>query len=144
MGENKIKYQKSMEWFKPFLESVADLVDLGRISHLRGFRVKKGYEEKTYGSAIKYNRKFSINIKMWSYIKATDSYRRRTLAGVLEILAHELAHIHHWDHSPDHWKLQSQIQLRFTKVFEKFGITDTSVRISPKMTNQFLGLEEGE
>jgi hypothetical protein len=139
MGENKIKYQKSVAWFKPFVESVADLVDLNRISSIRGFRVRKGYEEKTYGSAIKYKRKFSINIKMWNYIKATDCYRRRTMAGVLEILAHELAHIHHWDHSPDHWRLQAQIQLRFTKVFEKFGIVDTSVRITPNIADQLLG-----
>jgi hypothetical protein len=133
-----IKYHKKILWFKPFVDSVPDLVDLGRITHIRAFKVRPEFEEQTNGSAIKYRNKYSINILTHYYLKAQERYQHRTLGTVLEDLAHELAHVGVWEHLPNHFKLQSEIQVRFAQVLEDLGIKDHSVRMNDKLAREIV------
>jgi len=54
---------------------------------------------------------------------------------VLITLAHELAHLKHWEHTPEHFKLQTQILARFAKVLKDLGIKDTYQRINKMKEN---------
>lgn len=128
-----IKYHKRIAWFKPFVDSAHDLVDISRITHIRAFKVRPDLEELTNGSIIKYRNKYSINILTHYYIKSKEKYQHRTLSSMLEDLAHELSHVPNWEHTSDHFRLQSKIMHRFADILDKFGITDHSTRAIPSL-----------
>ena len=42
--------------------------------------------------------------------------------------AHELAHVVHWEHTPEHWELECLIQMRFTAHLIEMGVKRVHVR----------------
>lgn len=118
-----------MLWLKPFVESVSDLVSLKKITHIRGYRVRKGCEVKAYGSTIRHKKNvYTINLKIYDIIN--KQYKGAIISSILDTLAHELAHVKTgFEHSPEHYELTSRIALKFSYLLKQNGIIDTSLRI---------------
>ncbi len=126
---SKIKYTKNVLWLKPFVDSARDLISLKKITNIRGYKVRKGCEEKAYGSTIYKKGLYSINLKTHNLIEY-NRYVGSTISTVLDTLAHELAHVKAgFEHSPEHYELTCRIALNFSYLLKENGIIDTSLRI---------------
>ena len=134
MKKHNIKYTKNVLWLKSFVDSTKDIVPLHKITNIKGYRVRRGCEERAYGST--YHKleedKYSINLKLQELIGYME-YKGCTISIILDTLAHELAHVAGgWEHTPKHYKLTSCINLIFSTILEKNDIIDTSKRIKIK------------
>lgn len=126
--KHNIKYTKNVLWLKPFVDEVSNLVPLNKIISIRGYKVPKGLEERSYGSTVKHDDKYSINIKIYNFID--KKHRPSSVSMILDILAHELAHTKIFDHRPKQYELTCRIALKFSRILEKNGIIDTSMGIT--------------
>jgi hypothetical protein len=121
-------YNASAEWLTPFINSVKDLVPLDKLDAIKGYKIKRNYEPGQYGACIKTiaTNRYVITLKMKDWSKQDKKYKNATIGGILETLAHELAHLSYWEHTHEHWKLQSRIQLRFSNVIKKLDVLTDS------------------
>ncbi len=136
-----IKYSKNVLWLKPYVDAVKNVVNLDKICSIKGYRVALDKKPVCDGRTTKWEgkRKKVITIRIWE--KDETKHLRSRYEAILETLAHELAHIDivpFGCHSPEHFKLKSRIALRFASVLKKEGITDHSVRFSPKIEQKHI------
>ena len=142
---SKIKFWKSVEWLRPFINSGNGLVPLHKIREVMGFKVALHKQTQSAATTIKFYSDrggsatyFKITINTHDYTVKTlgngkfkkVDHRELSMSYVLDSLAHELAHLKYWEHSPEHLVLQCRIMARMAKVAGKKGITDLSVKAS--------------
>lgn len=133
----KTKFHKSVEWIKPFVKSANGLVDLKKLNVVRGYKVVPHKQIGTYASIIRNgnNKSFSINMLTHHNDVLTATQYPEYVEPFLDTLAHELAHIVHWEHTVEHFELKVRILARFSKVIKQLGIKDTYQRIT-RMKNK--------
>ncbi len=125
-----IKYNASSAWLAPYVNQVAHLVPVDRLDMVKGYKVLKNKEINQQGQIIMdlATKRFVITLRTEKYSKESKKYKNEFISNVLEVLAHELAHMSHWEHTPAHWKLQATIQAEFGNVLNRQGVKDTQVR----------------
>jgi len=130
MGKKRsTKYTKNVKWVKPFIDGISHLVPVEKLDYIRGYKIRKDFEAAQYGQLTKYsNGRQVLTIKVMDYDKKKKKYVNGYIGNILETLAHETAHLMHWEHTIDHYKLQATIQLAFADIMEKLEIEDTDVR----------------
>lgn len=127
-----------MLWSLPFIHAAGDLVPLDKIKDVSGYSLRQPrspWEQPDYALCVKHGKKFAVRIRLtsWEDNKTKSPVRRPMyLAIVLDSLAHELAHVVHWDHTPQHLALQSDILKRFAVIAEREGVQDTYDRLGRK------------
>lgn len=134
----EIKYTKNVQWLKPFVESAKNLVNIYNIKSIRGYLVPLHKEACKDGRNIspKGQRKRHITLRIWDH-DGKKQYRKR-YEDILTVLAHELAHVSYWEHTPDHFELMAKIMVTFKKELVKENITDTSARFSPHVEQKHV------
>lgn len=126
MKKLDIKYSKDLLWLKPFVECL-DVLPLKKLQRIKGYRVAKNLDSQSYGSIVtKDGKKYSINIETYTYSKKDKQYRKKRIEEILLTLAHELAHLVHWEHTPQHFQLQSNIMWCFSLTLHELKIKDHS------------------
>ena len=107
----KIKYLKRITSKTPDRNSNF----VPRNQHIHGvlthYKDEKHYRMTLYTRYISITKMHPLEYKIKPYSKID----------MLEFLAHELAHLHCWDHTPDHMKLQSELLLIFMVHLKKSG-----------------------
>ena len=116
-----MKITKNMLWCDPFIKSVKDLIPLEKLVKVSGYIVPFGKEAINDGSLYKTGNRYTLQVRLNYCRKPTKKahYERCPLPGILDTLAHELAHIQEWEHSVEHMKLQYRIMQRFANVIKK-------------------------
>lgn len=144
LGKSIVKYQQQVAWLEPFVKVSRGLVPLHKLRQVRGYRIPLGKREFTDGTCLTTNFKcFHINVKTHYQNMQhagnnrlyADSHTPLPIYDVLNTLAHELAHLKEWDHTPAHWRLENRILRRFIRILEKNPKLDVS-------TAQILGIME--
>lgn len=132
-----IKYSKNLLWLKPFVECAGKHVPINRLKYIRGYKLPLNKDPKAFATlATLPGGYFQMNIRTNTVdVKTLKNgtfkpvkHREMYLAVMLDTLAHELAHIKHWDHSPEHFILQSKIMVDMGKMLQKLQVPDTYVR----------------
>lgn len=120
------KFYKNVKFLEPYFKAAANLVPLDKVKQIKGYYVRLGSVERGYGAILRANnnKTFNITIKI-----KQSSGQKEYLIVVLDTLAHELAHLKHWEHTPGHMKLQSKILIEFAKVAKQLNVKDTYKRI---------------
>lgn len=141
----KTQYDKNTRWLKPYVESATGLAPLHRLAYLKAYKVPLEKAERAAASTIKINQiMFGINLTLWSHsfkkikgrkMKKTN-HRRLDLAFILDSVAHELAHMVHWDHTPAHLELTARILVRLAKKAKELGVKDTYSNSEPEITDR--------
>lgn len=129
--DKKIIISKDIAWIKPFVKAAEPLVPINNINRILSYRVVPGKAECVDGNNIRHagERKRTITVK--SKNQAFDKDGRFTgysdvlIAHLLDTLAHELAHLVHWEHDHKHYKLTARINIKFAAVLKKYKIKDT-------------------
>jgi len=137
----KAKFYKNVVWLEPFFYTAKGLVPLSKVRTIRGYSVSyvTGHEATNASCVTETSRTFDINILTHHQrfqINDNGTYspkrhRRRIAYDMLGDFAHELAHVVHWEHTPEHWLLECKIQRRFISLIKKWEVTEVAVR-NPK------------
>lgn len=108
---------KELEWTRSYIESVSQL--LPHLRQLKRISVKKANDKqimRCIGNCTKYFDKFHYRITLYTTYSMVHSYNPLTIKvlqyssiDILRYLAHELAHLEHWDHTPDRLHLECMI-----------------------------------
>lgn len=127
-----MKIQKNIKWIEPYVISVKNLVPLKQLDGISGYTIPMGKEQHQY-AAIWYNKygrkRYHIYLALKNNYNIVKIQKPQYLAAFLQYLAHELSHMKHTEHTPEHFELEAKILLRFARVLKKSGITDTYKRI---------------
>jgi hypothetical protein len=103
-----MKIVKELEWVREYISSASHL--LPRIKQLKKISSRRGSKEywQHFHGLITYFDKKSFRITLYvSYHETlSDKIRNYSTIDLLQYLAHELAHLEHWDHTPQHKQLE--------------------------------------
>jgi len=110
---------------------------------VKGYRVPLENIEQVEGCCFTHDNHKShiITLKVFKHEKKTlglkkfVAYRqtRSAVSDILETYAHELAHLKHWDHTPTHWKLQAQVQMRFASLLQHWDVESIDIKNPSKL-----------
>jgi hypothetical protein len=132
LNKYNIKYSRDLIWLKPFVEAlnISDILPLEKLKSIKGYRVTKGLDSQSYGSIITSNkRKYSINLETQIYSKKSQEYKDKSCEEILLTLAHELAHLVHWEHTPGHFRLEASILYYFSYTLQDLDINNHNALI---------------
>lgn len=132
-------YYANAKFLEPFIKSAKGLAPVHKLAVVKGFRVPLEKEAQTDGS-LGHNgdgKRFALMIRTHGARtrrtgqKSYTRYKHDRLCWehVLWTLAHELAHLKHWEHTADHAVLTGKIFTRFARKARDLGIEDLSDRI---------------
>lgn len=100
---------KRLEWTREYISAVEHL--LPHLKQLKRISTKTGNKERfqhCHGLITYYDRR---SYRMTLYITWHDQIKDKIVPystiDLLKYLAHELAHLEHWDHTPDHTSLEA-------------------------------------
>lgn len=107
----KLAIVKELEWMRDYISSVTHI--LPHIKQLKRISSKKGNKERfqhCHGLITYFDKK---SYRMTLYVTWHDTIKDKIVPystiDLLKYLAHELAHLEHWDHTPDHTSLEAII-----------------------------------
>lgn len=124
-----MRIHKNVSFILPYLKSARKLVPLERLDTIKGYKVDLYKSERSYGSIVTNGSRANINLLITNNYVLENKQRPIFLMVILDSLAHELAHLVHWKHTPDHMMLQVKILRNFVRVMKKNGVKDTYKRI---------------
>jgi hypothetical protein len=120
---------KDLEWTRKYIEAVRPMLPrLKQLKRLSSKRANKKFVQRVHGICHHYSDRRHYKITL--YISKTSVVAIKPLhinliqystMEILRTLAHELAHLEHWDHTPDHESLTSSIILVFMTMLKAEG-----------------------
>jgi hypothetical protein len=118
---------KKLEWMRDYVEAVAHL--LPKIRQLKKISSKTGNKERyqhCHGLITYFDKKsFRITLYVTFHDVLADKIVEYSTIDLLQYLAHELAHLEHWDHTPSHKQLECIIMGIFmTKLAQEGYISE--------------------
>ncbi len=124
-----MKIVKELEWVRSYILSASHL--LPKIKQLKKISSRKGSKEywQHFHGLITYFDKKSFRITLYTtyHDGLTDTIKNYSTIDILQYLAHELAHLEHWDHTPQHKQLECIIMGIFmTRLSEAGYISEES------------------
>jgi hypothetical protein len=107
-----------LEWLRPYMEAISDVFcrskKIKKITIMRSSTKKR---DRAYAELRKTHRSFQIAMRTEYQYISTNPFRidLKPLSKVdlLCTLAHEIAHLYHWTHSPEHKLLENAISSTF-------------------------------
>ena len=119
MTRKQTKICRELEWIRPYLELGMTYVSAGSFVERIGLW---SYGNKKSGKncyAALY-RADKGPCRIWIH-RHFDEHRLHSRMDILKILAHELAHIEEWEHTPKHESLCSKITIAYMKMLRQDG-----------------------
>lgn len=122
-----MKITKELEWVRPYIESVTHLLpklkQLKKISSRRG---SKEYWQHVDGIITYFDKKFfRITLYVTYHDTYSDKIKNYSTIEILQCLAHELAHLEQWYHTPQHKQLECiLLSIFMTKLSEDKYISE--------------------
>ena len=119
-----VRLYKEVLWLAPYLQAARGLVSTRGLTKVMGYQVAADSDEVVYGRLWKYE----DGRRVITVATRLPDGKRIRFADVLQVFAHELAHLKYWEHTPKHWELENKIAARFARVAERLGVKDTTTR----------------
>jgi hypothetical protein len=122
-----VQIVKEYEWMRDYIDSIKHL--LPNIKRLKKISLKKGNKERWQHchGLITYMDGNSYRITLYRnyHDLPSDKIKAYSTIDLLQYLAHELAHLEHWDHTPDHKQLECILmQIFMTKLKQDFYVSE--------------------
>jgi hypothetical protein len=106
---------KKLEWFRPYIKSIEHLVP--KIKKLKRISAKSGDKyrwQHAHGIISYFNDKsFRMTFYTTYHNMVIDKIQPYSTIDLLQYLAHELAHLEHWEHTTSHKHLEVTIMSIF-------------------------------
>lgn len=114
---------KELEWMREYTESVAHL--LPKLKQLKKISSKRGNKEHwqhCHGLITYFDKKsFRITLYTTYHSMIEDKIKPYSTLDLLQYLAHELAHLEHWEHTTGHKQLECILMSIFMTRLQQAG-----------------------
>ncbi len=127
--KHKIKYGRKLKWIKPYVDLISNKIK--NFSKLERIETKEPtLAQISRSHAIThhdtetdiYNIVLRTTYLELVTLKPLERQRKFfTKLDILCTLAHELAHLDHWEHSPEHKQLECELTIDFMKLLKESG-----------------------
>lgn len=110
------KFSKGVAWLEPFYKEVEHfLPKRKKIIAVKGYSRREG-QNGSLGCALtdSKEREYTITLQAWTIIYSGKRVPYMAYY-MLEVFAHEIAHVVHWDHEHKHMELSSKILRKFAR-----------------------------
>ncbi len=137
----KTRFYKNVRWLEPFFAKTKGLLPLHKVELVMGFQVPLDRCEIINGRCLKDDQgRCTITLRIMNQVWRVNmnstftgvKHTRRSIYSILCDFAHELAHVKHWDHTPEHWELECRITRRFISELKRREITNVDNWRRPK------------
>jgi hypothetical protein len=121
---------KELRWLRPFLQEVSHMIPLDRLKRISARRPHREFSKAQRCHGIISHYKWEDSYKITIYLCFIDIdkidppkfvMRPYSTIDTLCFMAHELAHMVHWEHTPDHKILENQIIQIFMQKLKTMG-----------------------
>lgn len=120
---------KQLKWIGPYLEDVAHMVPLEKVCRIN-LLFYKGKRPPYVGLCTAWtDQTYSILVKMPDTIKNEVPLAPWAQEEILCHLAHELAHLAHWDHTRERFLLEALIYHQFAVTLNRLGYEEERNRV---------------
>lgn len=135
-----MKFYANVRFLEPYVKAAKGLAPIHKLVVVKGYSVPLDKESLSDGSLGRDDaRRYALRIRLYGaqtrkIEKPKNSFQktrhdRLCWEHVLWTLAHELAHLKHWDHTADHAILTGKIFTRLARKARDLGVEDLSSRI---------------
>lgn len=121
-------FQLELQWLEPYYEKVKHKLGNRKLIKVYYIPLQKGKISRISGICGRHigTNQYDIGLynQYWKTQRLRPLSRIRKPLSTLDILhtfAHELAHMVHWDHTPDHKRLECQLMMMFMTMAKKDG-----------------------
>ena len=131
---SKTEFTKGVAWFEPFYAAVEPMLAKSkRIARVVGYTAP--YTSVSLAACSTGNqRTFTISVAAWYWLDPERTKKVPVIAQhMLENFAHEVAHVKHWEHTPDHVIFTAKILKKFGQVAKEMGLKNLEVRRCKKL-----------
>lgn len=137
-------YYRNTRFLEPFIKACKGLTPIHRLVAVKGYSVPLDKEAQTDGSLGRFADKAEYVMMLRLYGARTRKidkpknsfqktrHERVCWEHILWTLAHELAHLKHWDHNADHAILTGKLFSRMARKARELGLEDLSSAIPPE------------
>lgn len=131
---SKTEFTKGVAWFEPFFAAVEPMLAKSkRVTRVVGYSAPHNVVSLAACSTAN-QRTFVISIAAWYWADPERTRKVPVIAQhMLENFAHEVAHVKHWEHTPDHVIFTAKVLKKFGKVAKDMGIRNLEVRRCKKL-----------
>jgi hypothetical protein len=135
---------KELEWVREYVQAIEHLLpEVKRLKRISARKAHKDYVQRVHAVCWEYYAdKKSYKINLYVSKSSVASLRplkiklsKYSTMELLMNLAHELAHLRHWYHTPDHKALECSIALIFMTMLKTDGYE--SEEAEEKLVNGF-------
>lgn len=133
-NRKRIAFSSNVRWLIPFVRAAKPLIPYQKLKRVHGYHLSTRMGVASSGTITRNTTghfKISIPLNDYSIHRPRDSKRAKIIEVVpnytweiLSSLAHELAHMVHWEHTPAHMRLEARLMIRFANTCVKLKITD--------------------
>ena len=134
-NRHEIVLDDDLVWLLPYLMASRKFgVPVWRIREIKGYYVPEGKAEAQAAQTILHagTSRYVITIlkfhqsimgdgetlRVTGYLEASEGFM---FEGTLQTLAHELAHLVHWEHTPDRFVLETRILAGYARLAKRLG-----------------------
>jgi hypothetical protein len=120
-------FPENLHWLEPYYLLAKPYLKRHKLIRVHHAGIHEDKMAHIYGACITEddrNYKISIYTEYYKTVKLWPLIRKRKVYSTIDILnifAHELAHINHWEHTTDHKILECKIMTQFMKFLERTG-----------------------
>lgn len=125
-----VKLADNVKWFEPYFGDVSHLVPLEHLEKVFGMFPRLDQLQHHHAHLVdetdgRNHRKYISMYLLYTSTVKLKPLKRKIKAfskvDLLEHLAHELAHLVHWKHTPNHKRLECEIMLKFMSRLQSTG-----------------------
>lgn len=131
----QVLFSKKILWLERFVRVAARRCNLSNLTHVRSYRLPADKEEAVLGCTHRLRNRYSISLLHEHKPKQRKKYVRLAVWDILDVLAHELAHVAMWTdsndpgHNYEHLMLTSDLHRLFARELRKIGFSDYTKKI---------------
>lgn len=128
-----VKLSTELEWLKPYLKRVKNIIPVHKLEKIISGKPREEQIQHSHAQLVtEYNpntghtkrRYITLNLYYMKSRKLKPTLRSKepfSKIDLLETLAHELAHLKEYKHTPQHKKLENRLCTIFMNMLEKTG-----------------------
>lgn len=112
---------KDLQWLDEYIEASSHLVpNLSKLKRITALYSRPNTGHLFYGNLFEYKKGgYRMNIYINYFVNNKKKYF--STIDILNVLAHELSHLQHWHHSPEHKILESTLSIVFMGKLKSSG-----------------------
>lgn len=139
-----MKIVKELEWVRDYISEIAYMVpNLSKLKKISSMKANKNRWQHFHG-LITYTNKKNYRITLYTtyHDMIVDKIKKYSTIDILTFLAHEIAHMSHWDHTTSHKLMENKIAKVFMNKLSRDGYISEEYELKHGLFYKLYGSQD--